>query len=196
MEQTCTSSADPIYKELFCIVKKADLIVQECSDETLKLKSLLAQMDNVHTFVDVTVDWQWCTRLFRNDVEDCTWASVHSTFEQLKQQDLMQNKKFWDAHIAELQKQSMSTTGDSRTGVRSNLADYLQGRVQNVMNAYDKPEGLPRCFVWVSDPESSRGEFLGMGISGSVSQYTWFGMDCAEKSFNAYGDCEKKKQNF
>jgi hypothetical protein len=38
MEQTCTSSADPIYKELFRIVKKADLIVQECSDEPLKLK--------------------------------------------------------------------------------------------------------------------------------------------------------------
>ncbi len=52
MEQTCTSSADPIYKELFCIVRKADLIVQECSDEPLKLKSLLAQMDNVHAFVD------------------------------------------------------------------------------------------------------------------------------------------------
>jgi hypothetical protein len=33
MEQTCTSSADPIFKELFRIVKKADLIVQECSDE-------------------------------------------------------------------------------------------------------------------------------------------------------------------
>ncbi|CAM6074917.1 unnamed protein product [Sphagnum tenellum] len=47
MEQTCTSSADPIYKELFCIVRKADLIVQECSDEPLKLKSLLAQMDNI-----------------------------------------------------------------------------------------------------------------------------------------------------
>ncbi|CAK9275524.1 unnamed protein product [Sphagnum jensenii] len=193
--QTCTSSADPIYKELFRIVKKADLIVQECSDEPLKLKSLLAQMDNVHAFVDVTVDWQLCTRLFRNDVEDCTWASVHSTFEQFKQQDLMQNKKLWDAHIADLQKQSMNTTGDSRTGVRSNLADYLQGRVQNVMNAYNKPEGLPRCFVWAS-PEAYRGEFLGMGISGSVSRCTWFGMDCAEKSFNVYDDCEKKKRNF
>jgi hypothetical protein len=37
-EQTCTTSADPIYKELFRIVMKANLIVQECSDESLKLK--------------------------------------------------------------------------------------------------------------------------------------------------------------
>jgi len=195
MEQTCTSSADPIFKELFRIVKKADLIVQECSDEPLKLKSLLAQMDNVHAFVDVTVDWRWCTRLFRNDVEDCTWASVHSTFEQLKQQDLMQNKKLWDAHIAELQKQSMSTTGDPRMGERSNLADYLQGRVQNVMHASDKPEGLPRCFVWASDPEAKRGEFLGTGTFGSVSEYTWFGLECAKKSFNPFL-CEKQERDF
>jgi hypothetical protein len=193
--QTCTSSADPIYKELFRIVKKADLIVQECSDEPWKLKSLLAQMDNVHAFVDVTVDWQWCTRLFRNDVEDCTWASVHSTFEQLKQQDLTQNKKLWDAHIAELQNQSMSTTGDPRMGERSNLADYLQGRVQNVMNAYDSLQGLLPWFVGASDPEAKRGEFLGMGTFGSVSQYTWFGMECAEKSFNPFL-CEKQEHDF
>jgi hypothetical protein len=108
-------------------------------------------MDNVHAFVDVTVDWQWCTRLFRNDVEDCTWASVHSTLQQLKQQDLMQNKKFWDAHIAELQNQSMSTTGDPRMGESSNLTDYLQGRVQNVMNAYDSLQGLLPGFVWASE---------------------------------------------
>jgi hypothetical protein len=98
-------------------------------------------MDNVHAFVDVTVDWQWCTRLFRNDIEDCTWASVHLTFEQLKQRDLTQNKKLWDAHIVELQNQLMSTTGDRRTGERSNLTDYLQVRVQNVMNAYDSLQG-------------------------------------------------------
>jgi len=195
MEQTCTSSADPIYKELFRIVKKADLIVQECSDEPLKLKSLLAQMDNVHAFVDVTVDWQWCTRLFRNDVEDCTWASVHSTFEQLKQQDLMQNEKLWDAHIAELQNQSMSSTGDPRMGERSNLADYLQGRVQNVMNAYDSLQGLLPGFVGASDPEAKRGEFLGTGSFGSVSQYTWFGMECAKKSFNPFL-CEKQERDF
>jgi len=195
MEQTCTSSVDPIYKELFRIVKKADLIVQECSDEPLKLKSLLAQLDNVHAFVDVTVDWQWCTRLFRNDVEDCTWASVHSTFEQLKQQDLMQNKKFWDAHIAELQNQSVSTTGDPRMGERRNLAYYLQGRVQNVMNAYESLRGPLLWFVGASDPEAKQGEFLGFGSFGSVSQYTWFGMECAKKSFNPFL-CEKHERDF
>jgi hypothetical protein len=66
----------------------------------------------------------------------------------------MQNKKLWDAHIAELQDQSMSSTGDPRMGERSNLTDYLQVRVQNVMNAYDSLQGLLPWFVGTSNPEA------------------------------------------
>jgi hypothetical protein len=48
--------ATPIYKELFRIMKKVDLIVEECSDVSRKLKSLLAQMNNVHAFVAIVID--------------------------------------------------------------------------------------------------------------------------------------------
>jgi hypothetical protein len=72
-----------IYKELFRIIKKVDLMVQECNDVSRKLKSLLAQMNNVHAFVAIIVDWQCCTRLF-NANEDYTWESTHLRFEQLK----------------------------------------------------------------------------------------------------------------
>ncbi len=84
---------------------KVDLIVQEHSDEPLKLKSLLAQMDNVHAFVAIIIDWQWCARLLKKEAENCTWASIHSIFDKLKAQDLRKNKKMWDAHIVELNKQ-------------------------------------------------------------------------------------------
>jgi serine/threonine protein kinase len=185
MGENCATLPDPIYKELFRIAKKADLIVQECSDEPLNLKSILAEMDNICAFVAVIVDWQSCTRLFRKDIDNWTWASVHSRLEQLKAQDIQKNKELWDPHIAELQ-QLMSNAGGSRTGERFNLADYLQWRVQNVMNAYDLPQGLLPWCVLGSDPEAKRGEFLGMGTFGSVSQYTLFGMACAEKSFNPF----------
>jgi hypothetical protein len=194
MGETCATLGDPIYKELFRIVKKADLIVQECSDEPLNLKSMLAEMDNLYAFVAVIVDWQSCTRLFRKDIDNWTWASVRSRLEPLKAQDIQKNKELWDPHIEEL-RQSMSNAGGSRTGERTNLADYLQWRVQNVMNAYYLPQGLLPWCVLASDPEAKRGEFLGMGSFGSVSQYTWFGMACAEKSFNPFL-CEKQKRDF
>jgi serine/threonine protein kinase len=90
----------------------------------------------------------------------------------------------------------MSNAGGSRTGERINFADYLQWRVQNVMNAYDLPQGLlPWCDL-ASDPEAKRGKFLGNGTSGSVSQYTWFGMACAEKSFFNPLFGEKQKRDF
>jgi hypothetical protein len=192
--ETCATLADPIYKELFRIVKKADLIVQECSDEPLNLKSMLVEMDNICAFVAVIVDWQSCTRLFRKDIDNWTWESVHSRLEPLKAQDIQKNKELWDPCIAEL-RQSMSNAGGSRTGERTNLADYLQWRVQNVMNAYDLPQGLLPWLVVASDPEAKRGEFLGNGTFGSVSQYTWFGMACAEKSFNPFL-CEKDERDF
>jgi hypothetical protein len=194
MGETCATLADPIYKELFRIVKKADLIVQECSDEPLNLKSILVEMDNICAFVAVIVDWQSCTRLFRKDIDNWTWESVHSRLEPLKAQDIQKNKELWDPRIAEL-RQSMSNAGGSRKGERTNLADYLQWRVQNVMNAYDLPQGLLPWLVVASDPEAKRGEFLGNGTFGSVSQYTWFGMACAEKSFNPFL-CEKDERDF
>ncbi|CAK9265637.1 unnamed protein product [Sphagnum jensenii] len=194
MGETCATLADPIYKELFRIVQKADLIVQECSDEPLNLKSILVEMDNICAFVAVIVDWQSCTRLFRKDIDNLTWASVHSRLEQLKAQDIQKNKELWDPHIAKL-RQLMSNAGGSRTGERINFADYLQWRVQNVMNACDLPPGLLPWCVLTSDPEAKRGEFLGMGTFGSVSQYTWFGMACAEKSFCPFL-CEKQKRAF
>jgi serine/threonine protein kinase len=195
MGETCATLADPIYEELFRIVKKADLLVQDCSDEPLNLKSILVEMDNICAFVAVIVDWQSCTRLFRKDSEDWTWESVHSRLEPLKAQDIQKNKELWDPHIAEL-RQLMSNAGGSRTGERINFADYLQWRVQNVMNAYDLPQGLlPWCDL-ASDPEAKRGKFLGNGTSGSVSQYTWFGMACAEKSFFNPLFGEKQKRDF
>jgi hypothetical protein len=194
MGESCASLADPICKELFRIVKKADLIVQECSDEALNLKSILVEMDNICAFVGVIVDWQSCTRLFRKDMDNWTWASVRSRLEQLKAQDIQKNKELWDLHIAEL-RQLMRNAGGSRTGERTNLADYLQWRVQNVMNTYDLPQGLLPWFVLDSDPEAKRGEFLGIGNFGSVSQYTYFGMACAEKSFNPFL-FEKAKRDF
>ncbi|CAK9211409.1 unnamed protein product, partial [Sphagnum troendelagicum] len=194
MGETCATLADPIYKELFRIVQKADLIVQECSGEPLNLKSILVEMDNICAFVAVIVDWQSCTRLFRKDIDNWTWASVHSRLEQLKAQDIQKNKELWDPHIAEL-RQLMSNAGGSRTGERINFADYLQWRVQNVRNAYDLPQGLlPWCDL-ASDPEAKRGKFLGKGTFGSVSQYTWFGMACAQKSFNPFFG-EKEKCDF
>jgi len=195
MGETCATLADPMYKELFRIVQKADLIVQECSDEPLSLKSILVEMDNICAFVAVIIDWQSCTRLFRKDIDNCTWASVHSRMEQLKAQDIQKNKELWDPRIAELRQLMMSNAGGSITGERINLADYLQWRLQNVMNVYDLPQGLRPWCVLASDPEAKRGEFLGKGSFGSVSQYTWFGMACAEKSFNPlFG--EKQKREF
>jgi hypothetical protein len=182
MGETCATLADPIYKELFRIVQKADLIVQECSDEPLNLKSILVEMDNICAFVAVIVDWQSCTRLFRKDIDNLTWASVHSRLEQLKAQDIQKNKELWDLHIAEL-RQLMSNAGGSRTGERINFADYLQLRVQNVMNACDLPQGLLPWCVLASDPEAKQGKYLGMGSYGTVYQYTWFGVECAEKSY-------------
>ncbi|CAN5973072.1 unnamed protein product [Sphagnum jensenii] len=194
MGETCATLADPIYKEWFRIVKKADLIVQECSDEPLNLKSILVQMDNICAFVAVIVDWQSCTRLFRKDIDNWTSVSVRSRLEQLKAQDIQKNKELWDPHIAEL-RQSMSNAGGSRTGQRINLADYLQLKVQKLMNAYDLTQGLLPWCALASDPEAKRGEFLGMGAFGSVCQYTWFGMACAEKSFNPFFG-EKQKRDF
>jgi hypothetical protein len=194
MGETCATLADPICKELFRIVKKADLIVQECSDEPLNLKSILVEMDNICAFVAVIVDWLSCTRLFRKDMDNWTWASVCSRLEQLKAEDIQKNKELWDLHIAEL-RQSMSNACGSRTGEKTNLADYLQWRVQNVMNPYDLPQGLLPWCVLASDPEAKRGEFLGMGTFGSVSQYTWFGMACAEKSLNPFL-FEKQERDF
>ncbi len=167
--------------------------MQECSDEALNLKSILVEMDNICAFVAVIVDWQSCTRLFRKDFDNWTWASVHSTLEQLKAQDIQKNKEVWDPRIAELRQ--LMSNGGSRTGERINLADYLQCRVQNIINACDLPQGLVPCCVLASDPEVKRGEFLGMGSFGSVSQCTWFGMACAEKSFNPFLD-EKRKRDF
>jgi hypothetical protein len=195
MGETCATLADPIYKELFRIVQKADLIVQECSDEPLNLKSILVEMDNICAFVAVIVDWQSCTRLFTKDIDHWTWASVRSRLEQLKAQDIQKNKEFWDPHIAEL-RQSMSNAGGSRTGERINLADYLQLKVQKLMNANDLPQQLLPWCALASDPEVKRGEFLGMGAFGSVYQYTWFGMACAEKSFFNPLFGEKQKRDF
>jgi hypothetical protein len=189
MGETCATLADPIYKELFRIAKKADLIVQECSEDPLNLKSILAEMDNICAFVAVIVDWQSCTRLFRKDIDNWTWASVRSRLEPLKALDIQKNKELWDPHIAEL-RQSMSDGGGSRTGERINFADYLQRRVQN-----DLAEGLlPWCDL-ASDAKAKPGEFLGHGSFGSVSQYTFFGMACAEKSFNPFL-CEKQERDF
>ncbi|CAM6047153.1 unnamed protein product [Sphagnum compactum] len=151
-------------------------------------------MDNICAFVAVIVDWQSCTRLFRKDIDNWTWASVHSRLEPLKAQDIQKNKELWDPRIAEL-RQLMSDAGGPRTGERINFADYLQWRVQNVRNAYDLPQQLLPWCVLASDPEAKRGEFLGVGTFGSVSQYTWFGMACAEKSFNPLL-CEKEIRDF
>jgi hypothetical protein len=194
MGETCATLADPIYKELFRIAKKADLIVQECSDEPLNLKSILAEMDNICAFVAVIVDWQSCTRLFTKDIDHWTWASVRSRLEQLKAQDIQKNKELWDPRIAEL-RQCMGDAGGARTGERINFADYLQWRVQNVRNAYDLTQGLLPWCALASDPEAKRGEFLGHGSFGSVSQYTFFGMACAEKSFNP-SLSEKQQRDF
>jgi hypothetical protein len=192
MGETCETLADPIYKELFRIIKKADLIVQECSDEALNLKSILLEMDNICAFVAVVDDWQSCTRLFTKDIDNLPWVSVHSTLKQLKAQDIQKNKELWDPRIAELRR-LMSDTGGSRTGERINFADYLQWRVQNVMNADDLPQGpLPLCDL-ASDPEAKRGDFLGMGAFRSVSQYTWFGMSLAQKSFNPFLSEEQER---
>jgi hypothetical protein len=194
MGETCASLADPMYKELLRIASKADLIVQECSDEALNLKSILAEMDNICAFVAVIVDWQSCTRFFRKDMDNWTWASVRSRLEQLKGQDIQKNKELWDPRIEEL-RQLMSNAGGSRRGERSNLADYVEWRVQNVTNADDLPQGLlPWCNL-ASDPEAKRGDFLGKGSYGSVYQYTWFGMACAEKSFNPFL-CERHQRDF
>ncbi|KAH8936790.1 hypothetical protein BDL97_17G103000 [Sphagnum fallax] len=195
IEESCATLADPIYKELFRIVQKADLIVQDCSDDPLNLKSILVQMDNRSAFVAVIVDWQSCTRLFRKSIDYGTWTSVHSRLEQLKAQDMQKNKELWDPRIAELQQLMMSNAGGSRTGERMNLADYLQWRVQNVMNVHDVPQGLLPWCILTSDPEAKQGEFLGRGSFGSVSQYTWFGMLCAEKFFNPFNG-EKQKRDF
>jgi hypothetical protein len=62
-------------------------------------------MDIVHAFVAIIIDWQWCTRLFKKEVENCTWASIHSIFDKLKGQDLRKNKEMWDALIVELNMQ-------------------------------------------------------------------------------------------
>jgi hypothetical protein len=189
--------ATPIYKEMFRIVKKADLIVQECSDVSRKLTSLLVQMNNVHAFVAVVVDWQWCTRLLKKD-EDCTWESVHLRFEQLKRQDLSNNEQFWNAHITELQQQPMSgLTGDFDTRAKIKLADYLQKRVQSVMNTNNPQEGRFPWFLWTTDLETQPGNFLGLGTFGAVSECTWFGMACAKKSFNLFvnGDQERDFAN-
>lgn len=178
--------ATPIYKELFRIVKKADLIVQECSDVSTKLKSLLAQMDNVHAFVAIVVDWQWCTRLLKKD-EDFTWESVHLKFEQLKRQDLSNNEQFWNAHIAELHQQPRSgLIGDSKTRAKIKLADYLQKRVQSVMNTNNPQKSPLSWFLWTSNLETQPGKFLGLGTFGAVFECTWFGMVCAQKSFNPF----------
>jgi hypothetical protein len=152
--ETCGTLADSIYKELFRIVQKADLIVQECSDELLNLKSILVQLDNIRAFFAVIVDWQSCTRLFRKDIDNSTWAFVHSRLEQLKEQDIQKNKESWDPRIAKLQQLMMSNAGGSRTGERITLADYLQWRVQNVMNIYDLPQGLLPWCILASDPEA------------------------------------------
>ncbi len=187
--------ATPICKELFRIVKKADLIVQECSDVSRKLKSLLAQMNNVHAFVAIVVDWQWCIGLLKKD-EDCICKFVHSRFEQLRRQDLSNNEQFWNAHIAELQQQPMSgLTGDSKTRSKIKLADYLQKRVQNVMNVDNPQDGSLPWFLWTTNSETQPGSFLGQGAFGTVSECTWFGMDCAEKSFNPF-DNEDQKRDF
>jgi serine/threonine protein kinase len=114
--------------------------------------------------------------------------------EPLKAQDIQKNKELWDPRIAEL-RQLMSDAGGLRTGERINFADYLQWRVQNVRNAYDLPQVLLPWCVLASDPEAKRGEFLGVGTFGSVCQYTWFGMACAEKSFNPLL-CEKEIRDF
>jgi hypothetical protein len=154
MGETFATLADPIYKELLRIVQKADLIVQECSDELLNLKSILVQLDNIRAFFAVIVDWQSCTRLFRKDIDNSTWAFVHSRLEQLKEQDIQKNKESWDPRIAKLQQLMMSNAGGSRTGERITLADYLQWRVQNVMNIYDLPQGLLPWCILASDPEA------------------------------------------
>jgi tRNA A-37 threonylcarbamoyl transferase component Bud32 len=193
MGETCATLADPIYKELLRIVQKADLIVQECSDEPLNLKSILVEMDNIRAFVAVIVDWQSCTRLFRKDIDNWSRESVHSRLEPLKAQDIQKNKELWDPRIAELRQLMMSNASGSRTGERINLADYLQWRVQNVMNVL--PQGLLPWCVLASDPEAKRGEYLGKGAFGSVFQCTWFGMACAEKSFNPFLD-ENQKRDF
>jgi len=194
MNKTC---ATPIYKELFRIVKKADLILQDCSDVSRKLKSLLAQMNNAHAFVDVVVDWQWCTRLSKKD-EDCTWEFVHLRFEELKRQDLSNNEQFWNACIAELQQQPMSgLTGDSKTRSKIELANYLQKRVKSVMNTNNPQEGPLPWFLWTTNLETQPGNFLGLGTFGAVSECTWFGMVCAKKSFNPFvnGDQERDFAN-
>jgi hypothetical protein len=74
----------------------------------------------------------------------------------------------WDAH-SELNKQYFSSTGDSKIGEKKKLSHYLQGRVQNAMNANDLPEGLLPCFLWTSDLEAKQGEFLGLVTFGLVS---------------------------
>jgi serine/threonine protein kinase len=63
------------------------------------------------------------------------------------------------------------------------------------MNAYDLRQGLLLWCVLASDPGAKRGEFLGTGTFASVSQYTWFGMACAEKSSNPFL-CEKQERDF
>jgi tRNA A-37 threonylcarbamoyl transferase component Bud32 len=171
-----------ILKEYYRVVTDASRLLS-CYRRKPWLNSAIMLLDTQEDFRSILLDLDLCTRTMSTD-----YASASNILEYLPWKPYLKDAAVKDREI--LRSKLLKRSQGSATTQDSRLSDYLLNRM--VMNDAKTQDGSLQPFVWNPDPQAKVGALLGSGSSGSVHNFTWFGLECAKKCFICRKETEER----
>ncbi|CAK9198464.1 unnamed protein product [Sphagnum troendelagicum] len=166
-----------ISKEYYRVVTDASRLLS-CYREKPWLNSAIMLLDTQEDFRSILLDLYLCMRTMSTD--NASASNIQEHAEYLPWKPYLKAASAEDREILRSKllerSQGWFTTHQDRL-----LSDYLLKRM--VMNDAETQDGSLQPFVWNPDPQAKVGALLGSSSSGSVTKFTWFGLECAKKCF-------------
>lgn len=177
---------EEIAKEYYRVVLDASRLLSCCRQKP-SLDSAIMLLDTHNNFRSILLDLDFCMRAMPTD-DAGSASNMEQIHEYLENAEARWKHKLKDAaqkdQITFRSKLAQKLQDWTTTQVRL-LSQYLLKRL--VRNGNFQP------FIWTSDPQA-KVEAIGRGKFARVQKSTWFGLECAKKSFkNKAKNCVVKK---
>jgi serine/threonine protein kinase len=178
------NNCELLLKELFGIIERAKLLVQECYSEKWWHVALL-QVHNEEAFQDLFMDLKSCYGNIYQHLKD-QWVGQSDQFRNDVSFPLSTMKELGDKDHRRLVKQLMAIARPIHSSSKNKaledgelpIAAYLLKRCDTLNQEFLNSGHLVEV-------DARRGwkksEFLANGAYGSVEKTTWFGLPCAKK---------------
>jgi serine/threonine protein kinase len=182
------SPTAPIRKEYYRVVLNARCLLSSCRQQASS-NSAIMLLDTHEAFKEVLSDLEYCLLILlpRNDLLGT--ANRIQNYVEIAESEWKRELEV--ASYLDQDTLRLKLIQDEARFCR--LQFYVLTALKTLLHAPYQDGRLP-WFAAADDPGAKVGKFLGQGSYGSVSEFTWFGLECAKKSFICY--TEKAKREF